>query len=252
MFEAVRAARDLVEPGGAVVLSPACASFDEFDNFVHRGLVFADLANDRLPTPSAKQAAVTKTAAETAVKLTMKTGGDGEDQTATAARTTMANRIGRFADAIASAYPAWVLLGCAAAAIRPETFLPLQPYLELGLGGIMLAMGLTLTPSDLAAVLRRPGPAVLGVALQYTIMPLLGAVAAAAAVAYGGLPSEAAAGIILVSCCPGGTASNVVTHVVRAVAFASVTSFGDSAHCSPRASEGGARCDVLVCYVYSE
>ena len=53
MFDAVATARELVRPGGAVVLSPACASFDEFDNFVHRGLVFADLANGRPPTPSA-------------------------------------------------------------------------------------------------------------------------------------------------------------------------------------------------------
>ena len=35
---------DTLKEGGAVVLSPGCASFDEFDNFEHRGRVFAALA----------------------------------------------------------------------------------------------------------------------------------------------------------------------------------------------------------------
>jgi UDP-N-acetylmuramoylalanine--D-glutamate ligase len=38
--EAVRAARTLAEPRGTVLLSPACASFDEFENFEDRGKHF--------------------------------------------------------------------------------------------------------------------------------------------------------------------------------------------------------------------
>lgn len=41
MEEAVRAAYARSEPGDAVLLSPACASFDMFRNYVHRGEVFA-------------------------------------------------------------------------------------------------------------------------------------------------------------------------------------------------------------------
>lgn len=42
MEEAVRAAAGLAREGDAVVLSPACASYDMFDNFGHRGRVFRD------------------------------------------------------------------------------------------------------------------------------------------------------------------------------------------------------------------
>ena len=44
MRDAVAAARKMVRDGGAIVLSPGCASFDEFENFEHRGRVFAALA----------------------------------------------------------------------------------------------------------------------------------------------------------------------------------------------------------------
>jgi UDP-N-acetylmuramoylalanine--D-glutamate ligase len=42
MFDAVRTARELARSGDAVVLSPACASYDMFQNFEHRGRVFRD------------------------------------------------------------------------------------------------------------------------------------------------------------------------------------------------------------------
>jgi UDP-N-acetylmuramoylalanine--D-glutamate ligase len=44
LHEAVRRAAELCAPGDAVVLSPACASYDMFDNFGHRGRVFREAA----------------------------------------------------------------------------------------------------------------------------------------------------------------------------------------------------------------
>ncbi len=42
---AVDRASHSADPGDTVLLAPACASFDQFDNFEHRGRVFKDLVN---------------------------------------------------------------------------------------------------------------------------------------------------------------------------------------------------------------
>ena len=43
---AVAAARDAAQEGDVVVLSPACAAFDRFQNFMERGKVFKQLVNE--------------------------------------------------------------------------------------------------------------------------------------------------------------------------------------------------------------
>ncbi len=87
-----------------------------------------------------------------------------------------------------------------------------KPKIILGLGVIMLGMGITLTLKDFKRVLKMPRPIALGFFGQFLIMPFLGW-----AIARGmELPREFAIGLILVACCPGGTASNVVTFLARA------------------------------------
>jgi UDP-N-acetylmuramoylalanine--D-glutamate ligase len=44
----VRSAAKNARPGESVVLSPACASFDQFRNFVHRGESFQALVRGLL------------------------------------------------------------------------------------------------------------------------------------------------------------------------------------------------------------
>ena len=46
LADAVEAARGLATSGDAVVLSPACASFDEFSSYEHRGAVFKSLVGE--------------------------------------------------------------------------------------------------------------------------------------------------------------------------------------------------------------
>ena len=79
------------------------------------------------------------------------------------------------------------------------------------LGVIMFGMGLTLSPTDFRIVLSRPKDILIGCLAQFTVMPLL---ALGLTWAFS-LPKELALGVILVGCCPGGTASNVITYLAK-------------------------------------
>lgn len=118
----------------------------------------------------------------------------------------------RLLNLLANLFPLWVLVGCLLALLHPPLFDWFGPYIVPGLGLVMLAMGITLSAADFANVLKMPRPVLLGCVAQFSIMPCLGWTIATTFA----LPSEFAVGLILVSCCPGGTASNVVTYIARA------------------------------------
>ena len=79
------------------------------------------------------------------------------------------------------------------------------------LGLIMFGMGLTLNPNDFRIVFSRPKDVLTGCLAQFTIMPLLAWILTK----FFSLPPDLALGVILVGCCPGGTASNVITYLAK-------------------------------------
>lgn len=93
-------------------------------------------------------------------------------------------------------------------------------YTTIALAIVMLAMGLTLKIDDFRELFRIPRVVLLAAVSQYTVMPLSGWLIARLL----GLPAELAVGLILVACCPGGTASNMIAYIGRANVALSVIS----------------------------
>ncbi|XP_042486236.1 sodium/pyruvate cotransporter BASS2, chloroplastic-like isoform X3 [Macadamia integrifolia] len=81
----------------------------------------------------------------------------------------------------------------------------------VGLGFVMLSMGLTLTFEDFRRCLRNPWTVGVGFLAQYLIKSVLGFFIAMTLK----LCAPLATGLMLVSCCPGGQASNVATYISK-------------------------------------
>ena len=105
-----------------------------------------------------------------------------------------------------------VLLAAVAALMFPEALGHLKPRLiNPLLGAIMFGMGRTLKAADFRVVFSRPRDVLVGCLAQFTVMPLL----AFALTRIFKLEPALAIGVILVGCCPGGTASNVITYLSK-------------------------------------
>lgn len=76
---------------------------------------------------------------------------------------------------------------------------------------IMLCMGLTLTPQDFVNLKHCKSAVLAGVALQFSVMPLI----ALGVARLLGLDDDLTVGLVLVGSVAGGTASNVITYLAR-------------------------------------
>lgn len=117
----------------------------------------------------------------------------------------------RFTQFIQKTFALWVIVFAALALWQPEFFVWLKAYIPWILGIIMLGMGMTMTVDDFKGVLQSPKAVLIGGGAQFVVMPGLAYVLCKLF----NLPPEIAVGVILVGCCPGGTASNVITYMAK-------------------------------------
>jgi BASS family bile acid:Na+ symporter len=132
------------------------------------------------------------------------------------------------------AFTVWVFAFVAASLFYPGTFgtwfgLDLKRLILPLIQIIMFGMGTTLSVSDFSRVFTMPWPVFIGMALQYTVMPLAGFALATSF----GFEAEVAAGVILIGSCPGGVASNLMTYLARGNVALSVTMTSCSTLASP-------------------
>lgn len=104
-----------------------------------------------------------------------------------------------------------ILITSAIAFTHPQKFMWIPQYTALFLGTAMFGMGLTIKREDFQIVFYRPKEVISGCILQYTIMPLAAYLLAVVM----DLDTDIALGVILVGCCPGGTASNVIAYIAK-------------------------------------
>ncbi|MGV2951223.1 bile acid:sodium symporter family protein [Glutamicibacter sp. AGC46] len=108
-------------------------------------------------------------------------------------------------------FPVLILLGGLCGMLVPQAFVGFSGWINPLLMVIMFCMGLTLTLPNFALVFKNPLPVLGGVAAQFILMPSMGWLVATLLQ----LEPALAAGLILVGCAPGGTASNVVSYLAR-------------------------------------
>lgn len=84
---------------------------------------------------------------------------------------------------------------------------------------IMFGMGLSLVPDDFSRLFKAPKAVLLGLFGQLLLLPILAFMLAINLNA----PIEVAIGMMILAACPGGTTSNLFTHIARANLALSVT-----------------------------
>ncbi|NMC41756.1 MAG: bile acid:sodium symporter family protein [Bacteroidales bacterium] len=134
-----------------------------------------------------------------------------------AAFITLAFGIRRYQVLRGFSYTLWIFAAVTASMFYPQYFISvgnfqlktlIVPLLQI----IMFGMGSQMSFNDFAGIIKMPRGVLIGIFLQFTIMPLVGLTIANIF----NFPPEIAAGIILIGCVPSGLASNVMSFLARA------------------------------------
>lgn len=133
------------------------------------------------------------------------------EKTGNGAGTAQSEKIERDSRIAVLLFPVLILLGGLFGMLLPQVFVGFAGWINPLLMIIMFCMGLTLTLPDFALVVKNPLPVLGGVVAQFVVMPTMGWLVATVLQ----LDPALAAGLILVGCAPGGTASNVVSYLAR-------------------------------------
>lgn len=120
---------------------------------------------------------------------------------------------------ITQLFPLWAVLLSLYAYFSPNTFVDLKSEIVPLLTVVMLTMGLTLRPSDFLNVVSNKKAIVVGLVLQFSVMPL----AAIAISLVLGFDPMLTVGMVLVGSVAGGTASNVICYLAKGDVALSIT-----------------------------
>ncbi len=136
----------------------------------------------------------------------------------------LAVAVGKSRNYSAFAFTLWVAAFVAAAMFYPSVFHTwygfelstlMVPLIQI----IMFGMGTQLTPGDFLRVFSMPKAVIIGMVLQFSVMPFVGKGLAMLTTTN----PEVAAGMVLIGSCPGGVASNVMTFLAKGNVALSVT-----------------------------
>ena len=116
-------------------------------------------------------------------------------------------------------FPAAAVLISLLAVWRPAIFNSLGFLIVPLLGLIMLGMGSVLSVQDFTRAVKNPLPVIIGLLLQFLLMPLLAFVIGKLLQ----LPTEQFVGLVMVGAVAGGTASNVITYLAGGDVALSIT-----------------------------